>query len=555
MAQIVLRVTPSEADPFDRVVDCESLIIGRSSKAALSIMDPLLSREHARLFLEGGAWYVEDLKSHNGTFVHGKRIQERSRVAPGDVIAMGATTIRLRAEEAEAPEAPPCDEQYLDGTLFRPATQLLMERRITETALKGEEDETLRKYVQRLSLLNEVHHALARPITLDELLGLILDRVFDHLRPEKGTIFLKATGDEYYCAASRSVDAREQDRHPSRSLIREVVEKGMAALVLDVQMDERFSAAASIQTAGVRSLIAAPLLDSEGALGMIVLSSKIAVKQFTEEDMELLVSLASVAALRIRNVALAEEAAERRRLQEEVALARSIQLALLPAKLPPVPGYEVYGGNLPSRGVSGDYFQVVERKEGSECVVWVADVSGKGIAAAMLMASLEALSAGPIQEGLAPNEICNRVCRLLARRTLPEKYVTAFIAALDVASGTLTYANAGHCQALVVRHSGDAEWLGPTGIPLAVLPEWDYASAEIGLAPGELLVLYTDGVTEALSAEGEEYGQGRLLNAAVAHRSDPLDAMVGALEADLEAFAQGVPFADDRTMVIVRRLE
>ena len=167
---------------------------------------------------------------------------------------------------------------------------------------------------ERLRLLNEVHQALGRPITQAELFELILDRAFAHLRPQEGAIYLRAGDGSFACVTSRSTQGPGHAPFYSTNLVREVAEKGLAALVLDVAADERFAGAASILGAGVRSLVAAPLLDPEGSLGMIVLGSAARTRCFSPDDMELLVSLASAAALRIRNVALAEEAAERRRL-------------------------------------------------------------------------------------------------------------------------------------------------------------------------------------------------------------------------------------------------
>ena len=205
------------------------------------------------------------------------------------------------------------------------------------------------------------------------------------------------------------------------------MEKGQAALVLDAETDQRFNQAASLISAGIRSLVAAPLLDPSGAMGMILLSSTLGVRQFTEEDMELLASLASVASMRIRNTRLAAEAAERQRLEQEVNLARHIQVALLPKSIPQPAGYAIHGGNIPSRGVSGDFYKVVERAEGRECAVLLADVSGKGIAASLLTASLEALSAAPIEEGSSPDAVFSGVSRLLFARTPPEKQPQIFL--------------------------------------------------------------------------------------------------------------------------------
>ena len=328
----------------------------------------------------------------------------------------------------------------------------------------------------------------------------------------------------------------------------------MAALVLDALTDVRFAEAPSILFSGVRSLIAAPLFGPEGTLGMIVLESRLHVRQFAEEDLELLVSLAAVAALHLRNLRLVLEAEERRRLEEELALARRIQVALLPSQLPAVAGWELYGANFPSRVVSGDYYEVVPRAGDRELVLMIADVSGKGMAASLLTASLQAFSAGPIEDGLPPDEICVRLSRLLYRRTPPEKFATALLAVLETATGLLRYTNAGHNPGIIVRAGGEAEALGATGAPLGLLPGAPYQAAATTLAPGDLLVLYTDGIAEAADPDDEEYGLTRIQQTCARHRGEPCAALAAALEKDLVAFARGVPFADDRTIVLARRL-
>jgi sigma-B regulation protein RsbU (phosphoserine phosphatase) len=573
-----LHVVPPQGLPFDHQSEGEELVVGRAAGCDLPLADPFLSRQHSRFFHRGERLLVEDLGSRNGTLVNGERIAGPTEVRPGDLIQISGSrlTVQDRREREGSPDdrAAPSpvlrqDDSSDPSSLFRPAADLLEIHDSGAAAAEGGED-ALRRWAERLKILNEVHQALGRSITLDALLELILDRVFDHLRPEQGVIFLKRPDGELRRAASRAVDAGQIELLGSRSLVREVAEKGLAALVLDAQTDARFAGAQSIMISGVRSLLAAPLLlGREGTLGMIVLGSKVAVRQFTEADMELLVCLASVAALYIRHLGLTEEAAERRRLAEELALARRIQLALLPQSLPELPGWELHGGNTPSRGVSGDYFAVAPRDVrtvgeggdgghgrggGRECVLMVADVSGKGMAASLLTASLEAFSAGPIEDGLAPEEICAKLSRLLYRRTPPEKYATAFIAALALDTGALHYANAGHNPPLVVRASGEVEELGATGVPIALLPAAEYGAAEGRLAPGDRLVLYTDGIVEAANPEGEEYGLERLASLCARHCRSSCAELAGAVEADLEAFARGVPFGDDRTLVVARRL-
>lgn len=539
-----LRVLTPTAEPFVHSFEGDSLVIGRSSDADLPLADRFLSRQHARLFRDGERILVEDLDSHNGTFLNDQPVKAATEIRPGDVIKLSGTVVTL-LEEGEEPGTDATD------TLYRRADEILESSSGTAVTPAVGDAEKLRTYAERLRILNEVHRALARQIDLEELLEMILERVFDHLEPEEGAVFLLGPDGQPYRAASRSSSG--EDLLYSRSLIEEVVKKGVAALVHDAQTDSRFAAAESILSSGVRSILAAPLLDPEGVEGMIALSSRVNVREFHEEDMDLLVSLASVAALYIRNAALAKEALEGRVLAEELALARRIQVSLLPSQLPEVEGYELHGGNVPSRTVSGDYYEIVKRKDGREGVVTVADVSGKGIAASLLTACLEALASGLIEVDQPPEEICRLASRQLHARTPPEKYATAFVAALDFASGSLRYCNAGHNAALLVRAPGEVEELASTGPPVGLLPGAEYAGADALLEPGDLLVVYTDGITEATNPQDEEYGIERLAEECAEHRADPLGELAHRLESDLEAFASGVPFADDRTLVLIRR--
>lgn len=552
-----LRVLPATGDAFDFDMSGESLTIGRSSSADLSLADRFLSRHHARLFNQDDQLFVEDLGSRNGTYVNGKQIDGSVAVGPGDEIRISSSSIILDAGEgrntAETRQRT-TSELFGEGTVLRRADELLASNRDSDVSSMGDEEE-LRRYAERLKLLNQVHQALAHSVALDDLLDLILDRAFDHLRPEEGAIYLRSSDGSLERAASRTVHPGQGPLLYSQTLIHEVTDKRLAALVLDAQADERFAHAASILSSGIRSLIAAPFLDQEQALGMIVLGSRVHVRQFTEEDLELLASLAAVAGLRLRNVSLAEEAAERRRMERELALARRIQVALLPTALPDIPGYEIYGGNIPSQTVSGDYYEMIERDEGRELLVMLADVSGKGISAALLTVCIEALAADPIATGVPPADIFRRVSRELHRRTPLEKYATAFLVALQPASGEITYANAGHNPAIIVRRDGTVELLGATGMPIGLLPTNEYEARTVELASGDLLALYTDGITEPTNPEQEEYGTDRLAAAIVANRELPLAELATKLEEDLGRFVSGVPYADDRTMVLLRRSE
>jgi len=444
-----------------------------------------------------------------------------------------------------------------DATSSKPPTDVSSKSGSSDTIVLRSASELVataeRESAGRLKLLNEVHRALATSLTVQELLEQVLDRTFVHLGPEEAVIFLKKPHGGLERVASRRLPSARGDFFFSRSLELEVAEKGQVALVLDAQTDARFAAAESIMSSGVRSLIAAPLFDSAGSQGMIVLSSRVHVRRFSEQDMELLTAIGSVAAMRLRNLSLAEEGARRRELEKEMALARQIQLALLPKELPEIPGYSVIAANDASRAVSGDFYEFQGRDEGDEQVIVIADVSGKGMAASLLAASFDALLMGPIEVGQAPDVICSKISRRLFMKTPAERYVTAFIAALDPATGRLSYTNAGHNAGLLFRADGSVQRLEATGMPLGLFPGVEDEKGDTMLAPGEMLLLYTDGITEAANPKGDEFGLDRLQAVVSKYTAEPLVAIAVAIETAVEVFADGTPFGDDRTMVLLRR--
>ena len=280
---------------------------------------------HGRPGLDG----IEDLGSHNGTRAERGSRRGVRRLRDGDTVSLGGSVlvVEIHGEErlalgrlghlplGQGPSPVPCRARPTSPASAPPG----------------------RKAADRLHMLNQVNQALASSISLEELLELILDRAFVHLKPQEAAIYLRDAAGNDICAARRSTPGRESRPMHSKSLLHEVIDKGMVAHVVDSAVDERFAESKSLMMSGLRSFIAAPLLDAQGALGMIVVGAALGVRSFRDEDLELLVSLASVAALRIRNVRLVAEAMERQKLEQEVRLARQIQVALLPASLPAGP--------------------------------------------------------------------------------------------------------------------------------------------------------------------------------------------------------------------------
>ena len=544
-----LHIVPSDGDAFEYSIEDDSVVIGRSSRCDLAVADRSLSRQHLRIYRSEDDWMVEDMGSRNGTRVNGMLISGPTAIKPGDIINASMSIFNFGGP----PKVPAQRSEDSEGqTVFRSASEIIAESEQDFARPSDSGSPELRQAADQLKVLYDVHHALDKSTTAEDLLDHVLERVFVHLQPQHGAIFLQDNG-KLTRASTRSQSADTDEFPESTSLADEVIGRGLAAVVYDTSTDIRFAGAESLLDAGVRTLIAAPLLTPEGAIGMIVLSSTLANRKFGENDMELLTVVASATGLRLRNLALAEEAAERRRYEQEVAIARRIQVALLPAETPEVQGIEIHGGNTPSRGVSGDYYQVVERPETNEIALIIADVSGKGIGASLLTGYVDALVSAYLGENLEPAEIFNRVSPQMNAKTPVESFATAFLGIYSVDTGRLRYASAGHDPTILVRNGDDIDLLMPTGMPLGLMPEAQYTSAEASLEVNQSLVLYTDGITEAANPEQEEFGRQRLIDVCQAHHSKAPKDLSFAIHAAVEEFVEGVPYHDDRTLVILRR--
>lgn len=547
-----LRLVNLQTADSERELNGDSIVIGRSPSCELVLPDPLLSRRHARLFRRDERWYLEDLGSRNGTRLNGRALADATELEVGDVIEVSGCHVEI-VDLGERSASPISQSESQQTVFLRSATELLDAAELAGEVRADLAEDELRKVSERLALINRFYQALGRAGDSESLLESMLDLVFEYFHADAGAIFLRREGGAFEMVASRPIGPQVEELLSSRTLIREVAEGGMAALVLDTASDERFSEAKSLVDAGLRSFLAAPLQSGEAPLGMVIVASQSAARQFGEEDLELLNSLAALSASRVRNLRLTREAAEASKLRQELKAARAIQVRLLPPVLPELPGYDLEAANMASSGVSGDFYQVVERKAEGECVILLADVSSKGMAAALLAAMLDSFAAEPMAQGREPEDVFRRLNDLLEERALPEWFATAYLARLRGAAGTLRYASAGHNPALLIRVDGSVEQLGKTGLPLGVMRGVSYRGIDVLLGVGDCLVLYTDGITEAFNAAKEEYGLERLIAVCVRQHGESASAMLAGIMKDVERFSGGEPRADDQTLVILRR--
>jgi sigma-B regulation protein RsbU (phosphoserine phosphatase) len=299
-----------------------------------------------------------------------------------------------------------------------------------------------------------------------------------------------------------------------------------------------------------------PILDHAGLLsGLLVLGQRLSEEPYSSEDKRLLDSVASQAGIAIENFGLAEKMAERmevdRRVARDMEIAREVQSRLFPQFLPPLKTLQYTGACIQARVVGGDYYDFLDLGEGRLGIV-LADISGKGIAAALLMANLQANLRSRFMVALEdPHQLLQSVNQLFVENTPEDSYATLFYADYDDANHCLRYANCGHNPPLLLRANGDVERLGATATVLGLFTNWNCEVKKVSVGPGDVLVIYTDGVTEAPDRAGEEFGESRLVEIVRAHQQRPVKEMLSVILHEVQQFS-GACQADDLTLVIAR---
>jgi sigma-B regulation protein RsbU (phosphoserine phosphatase) len=409
--------------------------------------------------------------------------------------------------------------------------------------------------VRNLNSLLDVSKALGAEVELDSLLGVILSQATRVMEAERSSLFI-------YDEASQSLSIRNsQDvaeggiRIPLGVGIAGHVAKTRELLrIADAYADPRFSQQSDRDTRfKTRQVLCAPMLTHAGRLiGVIEVLNKGAGGSFTEEDEKLLSAFASLAGIALDRARLIESYLEKKKIEASLKLAHDIQMGMLPRALPPRREFEIFATMQPARSVGGDLYDFLADDQG----LWFAigDVSGKGIPAALFMAVTKVLLRASIESEASPAAVLGRANRGLCRDNEQGLFVTAFLGRLNVASGELLYASAGHNPPY--RLSGDVARPLPadTGLVLGLRDDFEYRTEHAQLAPGDAIFAYTDGLTEALSPEGEEFGATRLESYLRGTAGQGAADVVRGAALALARFVAGAPQFDDTTLMAVRYL-
>lgn len=414
----------------------------------------------------------------------------------------------------------------------------------------------------KLRLLLDITKKISRSLDLKEVLNLVMDTLGSLIHYDAAGIYIlrcktlhPETSPNQSCVFHTETvrgydidDLMELRLKMGEGIIGHVAQNGEPIISPDVRIDSRYINARE----ETRSEMVAPIISNDEVIGVFDLESD-HLNAYTQDDLQVLLLLASQVAIIIEKVMLHEQLIEKKRLEGQLEVARQVQLELLPAHDPELEGFDICAWNFSTEEVSGDYYDWVSIYEDQIGIV-IADVSGKGVPAALLMAFLRASLRAAIHIGYAPHISMAKVNYLLWESIERNQFVTAFYGVLDASNKTLAYTNAGHNPPLLMDADGTARFMERGGLPLGMFKATRYYEYYQPIEPGQLLVLYTDGVTEATGTKGEEYGRERLEAAVRAGRHLSARDLITAIQQDVLAWTDGRGATDDMTFFIVKAL-
>jgi serine phosphatase RsbU (regulator of sigma subunit) len=542
-------VTTAEGKAIRRDLDLPKISIGRSSKNELVLADLSLSRVHAEIYREGDRFMVKDAGSKNGTLLNDRQITAPTALKKGDRITLGSAQIWFNVEPQQRVEI--TDKPTpVAGTTVVPVEQL-----ITDPTTLGGASLLERRTALPLEILQKAGEQLVATAPLDDLLLSIMDLVFQAVKPERGCLMLlnaRTQSLEPKVVRDEKRGTTTEEITLSRHIADMVVKGKQSVLTSDAMQDPRFEQGASIMAQGIRSAMCVPLWNSREVIGLVYVDSRIRSNSFTPADLRLLSNLANVAAVKIENNRLFEETLAVRAMQRDLELAAQIQRNLMPRSCPPLRGFDIAGTNLPCRTVGGDTYDFLPR-EGNRLWVAVGDVAGKGLPAAMIMSHFQAMLRGLAEADRPLSQIAAVLNDRLTQTLSANQFISFFLAEVEPDTGILRYVNAGHNPPMKVTASGEVERLKGSGPVLGVVGGVPYPAHETPLAPGEILLLYSDGATESLNTAGEEFGEDRLIDCLKTVRSVESETGLTRLEESILGFCDGAARYDDITLLLIRR--
>lgn len=527
----------------------DATLLGRHPDCDITLNIEAVSRRHARIRANGGKFLLEDLGSRNGTHINGKRITAPTVLEDGVYVQI-------------------CDFVFLfQGGLVRiqddgeKSSTILGMLDLTGSTSVGGPGEA--KPEEKLKAIMEISRIFGATLDIREILEKTLETLFSIFRQaDRGFVLIAdERSNELRPMAIKFRDGQPGSMTMSRTILDHVFRQKRAVLLGDAGTDSLFKQSESIANSKLRTVLCVPLLDqNRRPIGVLQLDTQAPRGPFEQDDLDLLAAIGSQVSVAVENAKLHEIVLRRHELEQGFRNAREVQKALLPKSRPQLSGFEFWDYYEPAMLVGGDYFdycRIGESAENDRGVTWalsVGDVAGKGMPAALLMAKLSAEARSLMRGETDPRRIVERLNDEFAGGDMQDRFITFLLVVIDGPASKLSVVSAGHMGPLIRRRNGVVEAVGEDtkGPPLAVIAGRKYDCVETRLEPGEIAVLYTDGVSEAVNSANVQFGPQRLRSAV--QSAGPTPSHVG--EAILEAVrlhAAGHPQADDITLLAFGR--
>jgi len=542
---------------FDRPVVHlhESDVLGRSFDSTVRLDDPSVSRHHAKISLVGGNYLIEDLGSGRGTFVNGERISAPTALKEGDRIRLADFVFRFAGEADGLRDSSVTIVDPPAGKDTQPILETLDVNYTLAGAVMGQrtvEGNALLKAQQQFRTVLEIGNAIQTELDLDKLLNRIMERLFGVFpQADRGFILLKADeGDALVPHVARQRGKGQPEAITlSRSIVRKALEDRVAILSADAMSDQRFSMAVSVMNFRIRSMMCAPIIAHDDALGVIHLDTTRQDQRFTLDDLDLLAAVTNQVAFAVANARMHRRLLLQERTARDLQLARQVQESFLPRQFPKIAGMQFCASYKAALEVGGDFYDFIPLA-GDRLGIVVGDISGKGIPAALMMARMSSAVREFAQTEDEPRAVLGKLNGRMASMNAGDSFLTVIFAVLNPAARALRMANAAHPPPILRRRSTGlaTEIQVCTNFPVGAVDDAEFEQEDFQLAPGDLVCFYSDGITEAMNAAGELYGSARLKAAAARPAASAQELMDNILK-DLHAHVGGAYQSDDFTIV------
>jgi sigma-B regulation protein RsbU (phosphoserine phosphatase) len=512
--------------------------IGRHEENNLVLRDGRTSRQHAQIVFDGSRYVLEDVGSRHGLFVNGRRIKQHP-LENSDKIEFGVPDSYHRIFSPEASEL----------TRLVESTEV-----ISPAALAGSN-------LGKLKAVLEIGRTLQSSYSMDDVLNSVLDAALATTGADRGFLFLK-DGRELGMRCARDCRCKNLDEESlrvPRRVLAQALNSRSELLSMSFEPHSGADMQNSIAELELRSVVCVPLVRIRAAVqdtaagepetaGLLYMDSRISDRDMAVGNRELLQALAIEASVIVENARLLEEERGKKRMEEELNIARGIQQGLLPRALPASGWLHASGSSVASFQVGGDYYDVIQIDE-NRWAALVVDVSGKGVSSALVASLLQGafltFADGPIEDKI------RRVNRMLCERTEEGKYATIFYCIIDRA-GAMQYINAGHCSPILMSRGEKVQYLETTGVPAGLVDDAEFSVETVQLLPGDRIVVYSDGVTDAQDVEGNFFGRRRLRDLIEANPDLSTADLHGILVQTLDSFTEGAIQADDVTLLVLQ---